>query len=169
MAYTSYPHRTLRFEALESPLAVELQWTLMAELLSSARRELPQETGGILLGRYSMDMRTAIVTQASGPPPDSRATPTTFLRGTTGLQEKLDVAWEQSGDYYLGEWHTHPHADPMPSSLDDRQLRQISQGSYNCPEPLLLILGRELVGVGDCALYLYYDSKSRLTLKLKQA
>jgi proteasome lid subunit RPN8/RPN11 len=98
------------------------------------------ETGGILVGRYSEDLRTAHVIRALGPPSDSRRGPAWFVRGVRGLQRALVRLW-RNHEYYLGEWHYHPGA-PNPSSTDVTQISTIAASEdYRCPEPILCIIG----------------------------
>ena len=101
-----------------------------------------QETGGILIGRYSDGLDRAIVTRVTGPPRDSRAGRAFFRRGTKGLQGLLNRLWRGDPEYYLGEWHFHPAAPGTPSSVDLDQMRTIATSlAFRCPEPLLLIVG----------------------------
>ena len=52
--------------------------------------------------------------------------------------------WEQ-GLYYLGEWHYHPKASPLPSSTDVNQMFRFANSSdLKCPEPILVIFGEDL-------------------------
>lgn len=100
------------------------------------------ETGGILVGRYSAAHDMALVTSVLGPPPDSRAGRTWFLRGVRGLQHLLNAEWHYRRQHYLGEWHYHPHASPRPSSFDYAQMATIARrASWHCPEPVLLVVG----------------------------
>jgi integrative and conjugative element protein (TIGR02256 family) len=102
-----------------------------------------RETGGILIGRYSASHTTAIIERVTGPPPDSKAGSTWFHRGVLGLQALLDRLWTREETHYLGEWHYHPAIDTEPSGQDFTQLRTIAMSPpYNCPEPLLLIVGK---------------------------
>lgn len=115
--------------------AIEL---IVAECVRSGRRE----TGGILVGRYSDDRRLALVQSASSPPPDTRAGGFWLLRGVRGLQSWLEGLWKKDGTYYLGEWHFHPFASPTPSRQDVSQMKRIAATeSYQCAEPILLIIG----------------------------
>jgi integrative and conjugative element protein (TIGR02256 family) len=101
----------------------------------------PKETGGILIGHYSADLRVAHVTSLSSAPSDSVAKRFSFARGVRGLQELLQRVWRQK-NYYLGEWHFHPDAEPSPSGIDSDQMQSIASAiSYQCPEPVLLIVG----------------------------
>lgn len=101
-----------------------------------------QETGGILIGRYSNALDRATVTKVTGPPRDSRAGRTYFERGIKGLQGLLNRLWRGDPEYYLGEWHFHPAAPATPSSVDLNQMRTIATSTaFKCPEPILLIVG----------------------------
>ena len=54
----------------------------------------------------------------------------------------LDRVWGHRRDYYVGEWHFHPFATPVPSPTDEKQMAEIANTStWRCPEPVLLIIG----------------------------
>lgn len=119
-----------------------------------------QETGGILVGRYNNRHDTATVTRVSGPPPDSRASRSMFQRGTAGLQRLLNRVWRGGEEYYLGEWHFHPEGEPMPSERDILQMDEIAHSqSYNCPEPILLIVGGKPEGEWSIRVFVYPEGK----------
>jgi len=96
-----------------------------------------QETGGVLIGHYTEDESTAIVTEASGPPRDSSYGPSWFHRGVAGLKSVLARRWNgQQRTYYLGEWHYHPADFVEPSNDDLTQMRHISvSANYRCTLP----------------------------------
>lgn len=99
------------------------------------------ETGGILTGNYSADLKTAFIKILTGPPLDSNAGPTWFNRGTQGVKTLINKLWSKNS-YYLGEWHFHPNSWTTPSSQDKSQMREIAVSKpYNCPEPIMLIIG----------------------------
>lgn len=100
-----------------------------------------RETGGILIGNYSDDLDQAVITKVTGPPRDSRAGRTFFVRGTRGLQQILDRLWRDGSGYYLGEWHFHPTGDGAASGKDFEQMEKLSWSTaFYCPEPILLIV-----------------------------
>jgi integrative and conjugative element protein (TIGR02256 family) len=110
-------------------------------LLEYAAKDYPKETGGILLGSYTPSLELAVVTEVTGPPDDSRKGRFGFWRGVRGLQSLVGRLWKER-QYYLGEWHVHPDGPPVPSGTDEEQMRAIAESPvYQCPEPLLLILG----------------------------
>ena len=122
--------------------------TLTEQCLQEARRlcsaAYPQETGGILVGRYSGDRNVAHILQAAEPPTDSRFGRSWFARGVQGIRNQLSALWNQPKNqrqYYLGEWHFHPDGSPEPSPQDRSEMLAISLHSpTQCPEPVLLIL-----------------------------
>lgn len=110
-------------------------------LLEYAANDYPKETGGILLGSYTPSLELAVVTEVTGPPDDSRKGRFGFWRGMLGLQSLISRLWKER-QYYLGEWHVHPDGPPIPSVTDGEQMRAIAESpAYQCPEPLLFILG----------------------------
>lgn len=111
------------------------------------------ETGGILVGTYNEAHDVASISDASGPPRDSKSGSTWFYRGVQGLQAWLRRLWT-GNCYYLGEWHFHPRAQPKPSETDVNQIREIScSAAYQCPEPLLIIVGGEAPGNWEVAAF----------------
>jgi len=120
---------------------LELPRVCLDEMIEFLRRDSPDETGGILTGRYTDEMSGCII-RASDPPPDSIQSPTTFLRGTEKVDEALKESRERYGLYYLGEWHTHPNTAPKLSDQDKEEMQSIANNeSYECPHPFLIIIG----------------------------
>ncbi|WP_423805161.1 Mov34/MPN/PAD-1 family protein [Paracoccus hibiscisoli] len=99
------------------------------------------ETGGVLIGRYSDDLTSAWVESVTTAPGDSASGPTWFIRGQRGLSEIFKKNW-CDGLHYLGEWHSHPEHCPHPSPDDLRALSRIARSaSFGCSRPVLAILG----------------------------
>lgn len=107
-------------------------------------RSGPNETGGILVGHYTTDESTAVVTEALPPPRDSSRGRRWFHRGVAGLRGLLARRWESRiCIYYIGEWHFHPASIVEPSSDDLAQMYGInSDPRYQCREPVMLIVGK---------------------------
>lgn len=105
------------------------------------KNSFPYETGGILIGRYSKDLKWAEITTITRAPAESKRTRCSFMRSTQGIITKLKNAWKKQ-QYYLGEWHYHPNASPKPSGLDLQTMLNLSGSEeLHCPEPILLIIG----------------------------
>ena len=109
-------------------------------------------SGGILIGYYTEDLRTAVVTEVVSAPIALDIGGAWFMRGTDGLKDLLYRRWEEdSPTYYLGEWHTCPMGPLEPSAVDQDQMACIaSDGRYYCSAPLLI-----LVGQGDIRAWVY--------------
>jgi hypothetical protein len=102
------------------------------------------ETGGILVGRYTADELTAVVSEALPPPKDSAHGRSWFHRGVAGLRGLLVKRWEsQVHTYYIGEWHYHPANVVEPSGDDLAQMYGINADPrYRCRQPVMLIVGQ---------------------------
>lgn len=128
------------------------------------------ETGGILIGHYSGDHKTAIVTRAEPPPPDSRWGRTWFERGVKGIQDVLKRMWlAPQRTYYLGEWHFHPFAAPTSSHTDTTTMHQEElRFGFSCQEPILIIVGGNPRAEFDLNVYVYPDSRREIQLHRRQ-
>lgn len=130
----------IRLFSPDRRFGIHLPKHCLKAMLDYATRDYPRETGGVLLGKYTPSMALAIVTEVSGPPEDSSKERSGFWRGVLGLQAMISRLWKEQ-QYYLGEWHVHPDGPPVPSTTDHDQMRAIAENSsYQCPEPLLVIL-----------------------------
>jgi len=113
-------------------------------LLIMKKESCQFETGGILIGYYDEECQNAIIKECTSPPEDSEARRNYFFRGIKGLKCLLKERWEKKREYYLGEWHLHPNASPIPSITDVAQMKKIEHDpQFNCKEPILLILGEK--------------------------
>lgn len=133
--------RDLTFRTPDRRFGLALSKARLSEVLALCRKAGQRETGGLLIGRYSDLRDLAVVSHVTGPARDSASGRTWFHRGVAGLQDLLFQRWRRQ-EHYLGEWHSHPRASPIPSSTDTRQMTSIAQSvGYHCPEPILLIVG----------------------------
>ncbi|MCR6491127.1 Mov34/MPN/PAD-1 family protein [Cellulomonas sp. P24] len=85
-------------------------------LADDGEREL--ETGGILLGHEDEPASTTRVTTAGDPGPAAVRQPRFFSRDLQHSQQLADMAWRLDHSQWIGEWHTHPHGQPVPSRID---------------------------------------------------
>ncbi len=139
------------FVADDHSVAVSVLAKVQRTMIRHCRQARRRETGGILIGQYTGLGDRAIISEATGPPRDSIAGPTSFIRGIYGLQQRIDRAWRQQ-KYYLGEWHFHPLAPPVPSDRDRTQIMAFSSDpAYQCPEPILLVVGGDPAAGGEMA------------------
>lgn len=134
-----------------------------------------RETGGILIGYYSEDRTTAIVTEATSAPRDSLRGNTWFQRGVAGLKTLLAYRWKNTNrrTYYIGEWHFHPTTEIVPSDDDFKQMHDISTSTnYHCSEPIMLIVGKNVDDKRPVRVFVFPSGKKqyeyhRITTKNK--
>ena len=103
---------------------------------------LANEQGGVLIGRL-LHSGHIIVDLATIPQPNDRATPTTFFR-SDDHQKIIDAEWAQSDgtSLYLGEWHTHAEAEPVPSVVDlNDWARRLKDDQPSIKTMLFVIVG----------------------------
>ncbi len=124
------------------------------------------ETGGILTGYYNKRRDCAIVTNCSVPGTDSVCKRSRFYRGIAGLQQWLLELWQRRRrEFYLGEWHSHPYSQPIPSTDDTNQMVAISKDErYKCPEPILLLVGGDPRSECRCKVHVYVRSRKHVEL-----
>lgn len=129
------------YESVNGIYGVKISNQKLQYLHDLCKKSHPCETGGILIGRYSENLKWAEIMAATGAPMDSRRTPYAFIRSTKGIPALLKSAWKKR-QYYLGEWHYHPDSSPKPSEIDLKTMYNLSKNEdLNCPEPVLLIIG----------------------------
>ena len=107
-----------------------------------ALRPRPWEIGGWLLGYWLDDDSGVVITHATPPALRGSALGIT-IDGRGGHSRRFSEAWEASGGQvtFLGDWHTHPRSEPVPSSQDEKAVRQLAEDeSYGTPTPLMVIV-----------------------------
>lgn len=128
---------------------------LAAQLRALRLAALPNETGGVLLGYHDFNIGAIVVVEALPAPADSRASPGSFERGTSGLLKAVQEASTRTAGIvgYVGEWHSHPQGHSAKPSQDDLiQLVEISLGMHDDGLPALqLIVGEHDIQVLQAA------------------
>ncbi len=103
-------------------------WTLCVDqgvlttLAAMRAARLPVETGGILVGTHDTQRRILYVVDALPSPLDSQEWPTSYIRGSSGLPQRLEeIETITAGQVaYVGEWHSHPNGQSGTPSTADR-------------------------------------------------
>lgn len=147
-------------------LSIEIEQGFVDELYQLALAHYPNEYGGLLIGRYTNDSRTALI-EATVIPTCFQGSRYSFERGSEGLKEKLESYYNQKQkQFYLGEWHTHPN-NPAEPSLQDRLAMAEIQESENVyiTKPLLLIISSTITDYHFC---FYVQHQNELLPYVKQ-
>lgn len=142
----------------KNKITVSISTNVLNKAIQMCDESADFETGGIILGYYSLDLSEVVITELVGPPLDSKFGRTWFIRGIQGLKRRIIDKWKIN-EYYLGEWHFHPTGSSLPSCVDNKQLIMISRSEkFKCPEPIMLILSRSQGGY-DASLTMCFKGK----------
>ncbi|MBN1430615.1 MAG: ThiF family adenylyltransferase [Anaerolineae bacterium] len=126
----SMSHRQLPIHLVTSIVSngwtVRLSSYAQCQMRDHRQNQLPNETGGVLLGKIDYDLRTVYVGTMLSSPQDSCEWPTTYVRGAAGLYQRVETIKSVTGGelYYVGEWHSHPKGVSNAASRDDRKAHQ---------------------------------------------
>lgn len=136
-------------------------------MMEMARTHYPNEVGTSLVGCYSENGFEASVLDLAPLSPDSKGSRTSFYRGVAGLG-KFFIKLRQtfSGKrHYVGEWHSHPNAAPLPSQTDDRHQLAIAKDTYTaCPECILVLIGHTLSKAEEIGVFVYSRKRGKVLL-----
>ena len=136
------PNQSREFWSRDRRFGFRIPGDVVSEIRHLCMNSDDRETGGIIIGRYSEDLRCAEVTDASGLPADSRRTRNWLVRGIMGLTERLRNCWNRRREYYLGDWHFHPSGDLTESQTDVSAMVKVSHSQRaDCPEPISVVVG----------------------------
>jgi predicted acylesterase/phospholipase RssA/proteasome lid subunit RPN8/RPN11 len=131
-----------RYEVRISPGALR---SIRSEVARNERAgDARAETGGVLFGRRDSAAGILWVDEASGPPPDSIASPQEFVCGTAGVKERDQATRIRTrrATGFVGMWHTHPGGPAIPSPRDVGSMAELVS-MEPLPETLMLICGGE--------------------------
>lgn len=138
-----------RFELGE--LALYIDEGVLHQLRQLRQQGFPNETGGVLLGYYDFNIKAVVVVMGLQAPPDSKAGPTFFERGVSGLAEAIKDISDRTANMvrYIGEWHSHPPGHSASPSRDDLvQLTYLTLGMADEGLPAVqLIVGENDVQI----------------------
>ena len=139
----------------------------LLKMTEMAQEHYPNEVGTSLVGCYSDDGFKASALDLALLSSDSKGSRTSFYRGIAGLQgfyKKLRKIFSGKR-YYVGEWHSHPDAAPIPSYTDNRNQLEIAKDTItNCPECILIIIGGSLSNFDEMGVFVYSQKRGRVIL-----
>lgn len=109
------------------------------DIVTESEYRLPNETGGILVGK--VQKRCAFIRYVIGPGENAYHTPNKFQRDGEYSQKQLDVIASKTlgEEDYLGEWHSHP-SNSRPSIRDIESMNWVAKNeNYAVTQPILLL------------------------------
>nr|WP_199000946.1 ThiF family adenylyltransferase [Flavobacterium sp. ASV13] len=111
----------------------------LIKIKSELDKHYPNEFGGVFVGFKENDL---IIVKDILLPDKYENGKTVFIRHPGTLNERLQSIFEETSGkiIYLGEWHSHPDASPMPSQTDIKTMKEIAENNeINNINPLLMI------------------------------
>lgn len=113
---------------------------LINRLAAYGKEKYPNEFGGLLLGKYINSNKTLVIKETLLPK-KYKSSRYYFERGSNGLKELLEQYYANEGLVYVGEWHTHPNNEAVPSPTDIRAMRELAEDeNVLINNPVLMIL-----------------------------
>lgn len=115
----------------------------------SQRRFWHSEAGGVLLGRHLLDSDDIVIDEVTTPQDTDRRSRFNFFRSKKHEMLARERWQEQQRTLaYIGLWHTHPEADPTPSSVDRNDWKQaVSQDTFEGERLFFPIVGTQRIRI----------------------
>lgn len=142
-----YLHGALTNPDADKPRAPERCVAITRQALDVIRQEVMStagdglETGGILLGHDGTSGSVPTILIAGDPGPRAIRQTHRFSRDRVHAQALADRAWTQHHAQWIGDWHTHPGRQPVPSDFDmSSYARQLADPDLGFTEFITLIV-----------------------------
>lgn len=150
----------MRITNSDKNLHLDYNQKLITKIENLALKQYPNEFGGLLIGYYSFDLKTLVLTDILTPEV-YKSYKTLFERGASGIKEKLMYLFKlKEKRYYIGEWHSHPDASSMYSRTDLMAMKSIAESeSVRILNPILLIVSINDKKMIDYTFYLFSNYK----------
>jgi len=149
----------LKFINRQTNLAIQIESSLLERMYEHGLAYYPDEIGGLLVGYYSEDSRTAVIIDIILPD-KFVSTHYSFDRGSEGLEPILREYYKRTPPlFYLGEWHTHPDGPVWPSRTDVKAMDSVSLHELvyiDNPILLIIVVNREACQPG---FFIRYNEK----------
>ena len=158
---------SLRWQSGCRRYTVLIPKSCLLKMVEMAQEHYPNEVGTSLVGYYSDNGFEASVLELAPLSPDSKGSRTSFYRGVAGLRNfftKLRRTFS-GRRYYVGEWHSHPNGEPIPSDTDNRNQLEIAKDTKtDCPECILIIIGGTDSNFNKIGVFVYSRKRGRVML-----
>ena len=132
--------KKLRF----NDITVTISDDFINNVLKYKQTDHSTESGGIILGKVSKNLKCYYFTDMSIPCKEDKSSRLTFIRNRKNAQKVINSYHKNSQGIinYLGEWHTHPFSPASPSYEDIRSMKKTYKMSkLICDVLFMIILG----------------------------
>ncbi|PJG85813.1 Mov34/MPN/PAD-1 family protein [Conservatibacter flavescens] len=121
-------------------LQLDFDRQIVEQMAKIAIHHYPNEYGGFLLGYYSNDF-TRLHIKGFLLVDKYVSSPVAFRRELNIKIHNFEKIFQETGLYYIGEWHSHPNASAWYSLTDLQAMNNIvSCNTVQLHNPVLLIL-----------------------------
>lgn len=115
------------------------------QVIQEMRQTKPtdKESGGMLIGSKIAINKNVVIRDYTMPQKGDYQSRYRFIRRKKRHNALLQKKWEDSNRtvMYLGEWHTHPEANPHYSNQDIRNWRRLLRKSKTFSNYIVFIIG----------------------------
>lgn len=107
--------------------------------------DMPNETGGLLLGQINLKRKVVHITGVTEAPPDSKKLPYLFVRGKAGVPSFVRSIRNSTGNQidFVGEWHSHTGNSAKMSDKDKDAVSKLREYLDPIPYPTLILIAVE--------------------------
>ena len=121
---------------------IRIQNNLYDLMIQQTVGEVPNETGGILIGHINVKHKTVHITRQLPPPEDSEGMPYAFRMGVKNVSKKIkEIMKKTRGQItYLGEWHSHPTGSSRLSPTDHDARKQLLEYFSRIQRPTIIMI-----------------------------
>ncbi|MCT3125932.1 Mov34/MPN/PAD-1 family protein [Lactococcus cremoris] len=131
---------------IDFPYNLQISENVIVELKKTYHKYKEFEVGGLLFGK--IDIKNSVVSVEHIEMVKSKKIfKLSYIRSNKIAQQIIDHIWRKSDGLfnYLGEWHTHPNIEPVPSNTDKSTIlkQTLEKNSLYFPYTILLIIGSE--------------------------
>jgi hypothetical protein len=121
-------------------LQLYIEYSLIELMTKTATHHYPNEYGGFLLGCYSDDFTKLYIKDFLWVDKYTNS-PVEFRRELNMQIHDFEKIFQETGLYYIGEWHSHPNASAWYSLTDLQAMNDIATcNTVQLNNPVLLIL-----------------------------
>lgn len=144
---------------IENKLELIIKDDLLKGIRDLAIKQYPNEFGGFLIGQYTNNFKTVEITNVILPL-EYKGYPTSFLRLTNNIKDIFSNIFNNSGQYYVGEWHSHPNGSTKYSQTDlNAMIEIVDCDTVSIKNPILLILSVNNKSMNGFTFYCYDNKK----------
>lgn len=136
--------QNLRFEN-DSNWRLRIKKDVEIEIKNDLKDNIPNETGGLLIGKVDAKRKIIYVTRFTKAPIDSIKKPYLFVRGISNVPEEIEFIREKTGNLidYVGEWHSHPNGGTKLSPTDKAAISELRSKLDRVPYPTFIIIATQ--------------------------